>query len=329
MADIIQVIFNTDFFFTTIRVMTPVLYAAMACMVFYKGGVDAIGTEGIMLLCSLAGVLGGYFTGSAFLGVVIAFAAGAFFACLYTFVVLRLGSEAILAGIALNTLASGLTIFGPTREAAQLESSKDFEKGSTQSLNSPVCPSIDIPILKDIPILGDILSGHNILTYVAVLLVIVLFFLIYKTPTGLRIRTVGENPQAARSVGIHVRKYRYLTSIIAGGLAGMGGAFMSMAYVSNFSREMIAGRGYIGMAAEGMGRGTPLGVLLSSIIFGAADSLATRLQMLNVPARLVQALPYAITIIAIAIYSYIRTQRKAKNSSGAGAAAEAAGKKGT
>ncbi|MEQ2443899.1 ABC transporter permease [Pseudoflavonifractor intestinihominis] len=321
MADIIQVIFNTDFFFTTIRVMTPVLYAAMACMVFYKGGVDAIGTEGIMLLCSLAGVLGGYFTGSAFLGVVIAFAAGAFFACLYTFVVLRLGSEAILAGIALNTLASGLTIFVLYYVTG--------EKGSTQSLNSPVCPSIDIPILKDIPILGDILSGHNILTYVAVLLVIVLFFLIYKTPTGLRIRTVGENPQAARSVGIHVRKYRYLTSIIAGGLAGMGGAFMSMAYVSNFSREMIAGRGYIGMAAEGMGRGTPLGVLLSSIIFGAADSLATRLQMLNVPARLVQALPYAITIIAIAIYSYIRTQRKAKNSSGAGAAAEAAGKKGT
>ena len=321
MADIIQVIFNTDFFFTTIRVMTPVLYAAMACMVFYKGGVDAIGTEGIMLLCSLAGVLGGYFTGSAFLGVVIAFAAGAFFACLYTFVVLRLGSEAILAGIALNTLASGLTIFVLYYVTG--------EKGSTQSLNSPVCPSIDIPILKDIPILGDILSGHNILTYVAVLLVIVLFFLIYKTPTGLRIRTVGENPQAARSVGIHVRKYRYLTSIIAGGLAGMGGAFMSMAYVSNFSREMIAGRGYIGMAAEGMGRGTPLGVLLSSIIFGAADSLATRLQMLNVPARLVQALPYAITIIAIAIYSYIRTQRKAKNSSGAGSAAEAAGKKGT
>ena len=321
MADIIQVVFNTDFFFTTIRVMTPVLYAAMACMVFYKGGVDAIGTEGIMLLCSLAGVLGGYFTGSAFLGVVIAFAAGAFFACLYTFVVLRLGSEAILAGIALNTLASGLTIFVLYYVTG--------EKGSTQSLNSPVCPSVDIPLLKDIPILGEILSGHNILTYVAVLLVIVLFFLIYKTPTGLRIRTVGENPQAARSMGIHVRKYRYLTSIIAGGLAGMGGAFMSMAYVSNFSREMIAGRGYIGMAAEGMGRGTPLGVLLSSIIFGAADSLATRLQMLNVPARLVQALPYAITIIAIAIYSYIRTQRKAKNSSGAAAAAEAVAKKGT
>ena len=321
MADIIQVVFNTDFFFTTIRVMTPVLYAAMACMVFYKGGVDAIGTEGIMLLCSLAGVLGGYFTGSAFLGVVIAFAAGAFFACLYTFVVLRLGSEAILAGIALNTLASGLTIFVLYYVTG--------EKGSTQSLNSPVCPSVDIPLLKDIPILGEILSGHNILTYVAVLLVIVLFFLIYKTPTGLRIRTVGENPQAARSVGIHVRKYRYLTSIIAGGLAGMGGAFMSMAYVSNFSREMIAGRGYIGMAAEGMGRGTPLGVLLSSIIFGAADSLATRLHMLNVPARLVQALPYALTIIAIAIYSYIRTQRKAKNSSGAAAAAEAVAKKGT
>ena len=143
MADIIQVIFNTDFFFTTIRVMTPVLYAAMACMVFYKGGVDAIGTEGIMLLCSLAGVLGGYFTGSAFLGVVIAFAAGAFFACLYTFVVLRLGSEAILAGIALNTLASGLTIFVLYYVTG--------EKGSTQSLNSPVCPSIDIPSSRTSP----------------------------------------------------------------------------------------------------------------------------------------------------------------------------------
>ena len=300
----IDVILSTDFFFTTIRVMTPILFAALACMVFTKGGIDSIGTEGIMLSCALAGPLGSYITKSAFGGVIIAMIIGALLSCLFGYVTIYLKSEPVLAGIALNTLASGLTIFVIYYATG--------EKGSTQSLMSPTVANVHIPILKDIPVLGAVFSGHSILTYLGIFIMIVLAFFIYSTPAGLRIRSVGENPEAAKSVGIHVIKYKYMSLIIAGALCGLGGAYMSMSYVSFFSKEMIAGRGFIGMAAESMGRGTPWGVTLSALLFGAADSLAIRLQLLQLPAQLIQTIPYVITIIAIAVYSYTRSKQKKK-----------------
>ena len=180
----INVIFSTDFFFTTIRVMTPILFAALACMIFTKGGIDSIGTEGIMLTCALAAPLGSYITKSAILGVIIAMIIGALLSCLFGYVTISLKSEPVLAGIALNTLASGLTIFVIYYATG--------EKGSTQSLNSPTVANVQIPLLKEIPILGDIFSGHSVLTYLGILITILLAFLIYKTPTGLRIRSVGE-----------------------------------------------------------------------------------------------------------------------------------------
>ncbi|NDO46120.1 ABC transporter permease [Clostridium sp. MD294] len=298
----INVIFSTDFFFTTIRVMTPILFAALACMVFTKGGIDSIGTEGIMLTCALAAPLGSYITKSAILGVIVAMIIGALLSCLFGYVTISLKSEPVLAGIALNTLASGLTIF--------IIYYATGEKGSTQSLNNATVANVQIPFLKEIPIIGDIFSGHSVLTYLAILITILLAFLIYKTPTGLRIRSVGENPEAAKSVGISILKYKYISLILAGALCGLGGAYMSMSYVSFFSKEMVAGRGFIGMAAESMGRGTPWGVMLSALLFGAADSLAIRLQLLQLPAQLIQTIPYVITIVAIAIYSYSRSKQK-------------------
>ena len=286
----INVIFSTDFFFTTIRVMTPILFAALACMVFTKGGIDSIGTEGIMLCCALAGPLGSYVTKSAFAGVVVAMIVGAALSCLFGYVTISLKSEPVLAGIALNTLASGLTIFVIYYATG--------EKGSTQSLMSPTVPNVQIPLLKSIPVLGAIFSGHSVLTYLGLMIMVLLAFFIYRTPAGLRIRSVGENPDAAQSVGISVIKYKYMSLLIAGALCGLGGAYMSMSYVSFFSKEMIAGRGFIGMAAESMGRGTPWGVTLSALLFGAADSLAIRLQLLQLPAQLIQTIPYVITIVA-------------------------------
>ena len=302
MDNMLDVILSTDFFFTAIRVMTPILFAALACMVFTKGGIDSIGTEGIMLMCALAGPLGSYATKGAFGGVVIAMLIGAALACLFGYVTISLKSEPVLAGIALNTLASGLTIFVIYYATG--------EKGSTQSLASPTVPNIEIPLLNEIPLLGQVFSGHSVLTYLGLLIMILLGFFIYKTPAGLRIRSVGENPQAAKSVGISVIKYKYMALIMAGALCGLGGAYMSMSYVSFFSKEMIAGRGFIGMAAESMGRGTPWGVTLSALLFGAADSLAIRLQLLQLPAQLIQTIPYVITIAAIAIYSYSRSKQK-------------------
>lgn len=300
----LMTIFSADFIFTVIRVMTPILFAALSCMVFTKGGIDSIGIEGIMLTCSMAGPVCSYFTQSALGGVIGAVITGILLAFLFGYVTLQLRAVEILAGIALNTMASGLTIFVIYFVAG--------EKGSTQSLFSPVIPNITIPGIDSIPVLGDIISGHNLLTYVAIILTFVLAYLFYSTPLGLRIRSVGENAQAAASVGINVMKYKYITLAIAGTLAGLGGAFMSMGYVSFFSKEMIAGRGFIGMAAEAMGMGNPFGIFLASSLFGIADSLAVRLQLLNFPTQLIQTIPYMITIIAISIYSYKRSKKEKK-----------------
>lgn len=278
--------------------MTPILYASLACLVFYKGGIDAIGTEGIMLICSLAAVLGGYFIGNYVGGLLIAMICGALLACLFVFLTNKMQTNEILTGIALNVFAGGVTVFGLFYLTGQ--------KGSSQNLFSPVAPTINIPLV------GSVLSGHNLLTYIALILVLVIHIFLFKTPTGMRIRAVGENKGAANSVGVNIIKTKYLAAAIAGALAGLGGAFMSMAYVSNFSRDMVAGRGFIGMAAEGMGKGMPIGVLLASLLFGLADSLAVRLQVLNLPSRLVQMIPYVVTIIVISIYSYIDMQRKKK-----------------
>ena len=270
-----SVILSPDFLFTSIRVMTPILFAAMACMVFVKGGIDPIGTEGIMLSCALAGPVGGYFTHSALGGVIFAMAVGVVLAFVFGYFTLILNTNPVLAGI----------------------------KGSTQSLKSPVMPEIRIPLIKDIPVLGAIISGHNVLTYLGLILVIVLTVFFWKTTVGLRIRAVGENESAAKSVGLNVMKYKYIALLIAGCLAGIGGAYMSMGYVSFFSRDMIAGRGWIGMAAESMGLGIPWKIACSVLIFGMADSLAVRLQMLNLPSQLIQTIPYVVTMIAIGIYS--------------------------
>lgn len=284
--------------------MSPILFASLACMMFYKGGVDAIGTEGMMLMSALAGVIGAHYTQSAFWGVVSGMLFGAMIGMLYVYMTNKMRANDILAGIAVNTFASGITVFVLYLLAG--------EKGSSQNLPSPTVPNIEIPLLKEIPFIGKILSGHSLLTYLGLLVVVLTYIFLYKTPIGLRIRAVGKNPGAASSVGINVVKTRYLSAGIAGALAGLGGVFMSMSYISTFTRDMIAGRGFIGMAAEGMGRGTPLGVLLASLLFGAVDSLAIRLQGLNLPARLVQAFPYLMTIIVITLYSYLDMKKKTR-----------------
>ncbi len=301
--NILNVIFSADFFFTVIRMMTPILFAALACMVFTKGGIDAIGTEGIMLSCALAGPVGAYFSGNAFIGALTAMAVGVVLSFIFGYFTIVLDTNPVLAGIALNTLSSGLTVF--------IIYYLTGNKGSTQALNNPVITSVNIPGISSIPVLGAIISGHSVLTYAAFLLALVLAIFFWKMPAGLRIRAVGENENAAQSVGLNTMKYKYIALAMAGCLAGLGGAYMSMSYVSFFSREMIAGRGWIGMAAESMGMGTPWGILISVFIFGAADALAVRLQLLNLPSQLISTIPYVVTIIAIAVFSWRRNRVKA------------------
>lgn len=211
------------------------------------------------------------------------------------FMSLRMSADMTLTGISINRLSDGLTIFIIFLLVG--------DKGTTIKLPSLTFPTLNIPFIQDIPILGSIISGHNLLTYMAFLIVVAVWFLIYKTPLGLQIRAVGESEKAAESVGINVIRIKILAFALTGAICSLGGAYMSMGYLSWFSASMIAGRGFIGMSAMNLSNARPFRTMFISIMFAFVDALAMTLQTLNLPAEPLQMLPYLITIIALIIFA--------------------------
>lgn len=301
-----DMVLKTDFLFAVIRITAPILFAALGAVVAEKAGVCNIGLEGTMMISALFGTLISYWTQSWLIGVLGAVAVGILLGLMMGFFALKLKTDIILSGIAVNMLGSGGTIF--------LLYMFTGMRGNTGALVSPnmLIPTLNIPIIKDIPILGDILSGHAILTYVAFLLVYLIWMLLYKTSLGLNIRAVGENGNAASSVGVSVLKVKYIAIALSGALAGFGGAFMSMYYSQGWNSGMVAGRGFIALAAQAMGHGEPLGTMLSSLLFGLAQALRTKVSgMQGVSSYLVSLIPYVVTVLGLVIYA-AGTMRKAK-----------------
>ena len=302
MDSLFSAIFSADFISSVLRLSTPILFAGLAALITDKAGVINIGLEGIMLSAALAGVVGSAFGGNAFVGLLLALVVGVAIGLLMAYFAIGLKTDIVLTGIALNLMASGGTVF--------LLYVITTDKGMSTSLKSFTMPVIQLPLIKSIPVLGDILSGHNLLTYLAFLFTVLVWILLYRTPLGLRIRVVGENISAAESVGIPVKKVQFTALAISGVLASMGGAYMSMGYMDKFARDMTAGRGFIALAAEALGRATPLGTLIASLFFGMVDALSSNLQILNVPVQFVQMLPYVCTIVGLVIYSAIKGKNK-------------------
>ena len=308
MENILRIICSTEFFYSIFRVTTPILLAALGAMITSRAGVVNIGLEVIMLFSALAGVVTSAWTQSAAVGLLAAILVGVLISALMAYVMLVLRSDITLTGFAVNALGSGCTVF--------LLYVICNDKGISSSLASKVLPKVNLPLIQDIPFVGKVLSGHNIMTYVAFLLIIVIYWLVNKTPLGLRIRAVGENPHAAESVGIKVTRIQLIAMLISGVLAGMAGAYMSMGYVSWFARDMMAGRGFIALAAQQLGQGTVVGSMLASLAFGAADSLANNLQALRLPSEFVQSIPYAVTIVGLVIYSASKKRREQRLAAG-------------
>ena len=296
--NVFKVITSTAFLFSIIRVTTPLLYGSLASLMSELSGVSNIGIEGMMLTCALIGVLSSAFFGAnAGLGLLCAVLVGIALGLLLCFLITKLQTDAIITGIAYNLTASGLTVF--------LLYLAVGEKGISSSLVSGVLPSMEIPLLNKIPFVGAVLSGHNILTYVVILLVILISVFLDKTPLGLHIRGCGESPEALESVGIHVSRIQYIALALSGALAALGGAYMSMGYVSYFVKDMIAGRGFIAIAAASLGANRPLPTMFVCLLFGAAEALAVNptIQNMGVPTELVSTIPYIVTIIVLVIYS--------------------------
>ncbi|MBE5961998.1 MAG: ABC transporter permease [Lachnospiraceae bacterium] len=295
MSNILALLLTPAFGYAILRVTTPILFAALGNVISSKAGVSNIAMEGTMLTASLAGVLASAYSKSALVGLLAALFVGVLFSAFMAYLSLFLGTKVIMAGIALNLFASSFTVYILYMFTGQ--------KGNSAALASKQLPTIHIPVIKDIPVIGEIFSGHNVLVYVALLAIVVIYVMLNKTKLGTHIKAVGENPHAAASVGISVRKIQFVALCLSGLLAGFGGAFMSMGYLSMFTRDMVAGRGWIAIAASAMGRSMVIPTTITSFLFGIFSAIGNVLQLQNMPSELITTLPYVAVFIGIVGYS--------------------------
>ena len=296
-------ILSPDFFSAILRAATPILFATLAAGIAAKSGITNMALEGIMLFSALFGVIFSSLTHSAWLGLLITMAIGGLIGLVLAFFVLNLKTDEILAAIAINLTATGGTVL--------LLVAFSGDRGVSSSVRSVSAPNIVIPLVEKIPFIGEVLSGQNILTWLALLAVLLLHLFLYKTPLGLSIRAVGENKDAAESVGISSRKIKYIALILSVILAAMGGFYLSGGYMNMFTKDMSGGRGFIALAASSMGGNTPVGGFLVSLLFGIAQALANVMQLTaTMPYEIILMVPYLTTLIGLGVYYYSQKRKK-------------------
>jgi ABC-type uncharacterized transport system permease subunit len=275
-----------------LRFATPLIFAGLGGLVSERAGVVNIGLEGMMLMGAFFAAWGAHVTSSWFLGIVIGILAGMALALIHAVWAVSLRADQIVSGTAVNFIALGLTgylytdIFGT--------------EGTPDDL--PQVPEIKLPdFVADLGFIGSAIANQNLLVWVALLSVFVIWVVVFRTARGLRLRAVGENPKASETVGVNVIKMRYAAVLASGGLAALGGAFLSIGFNHSFTQNMTAGRGFIALAAVIFGRWHPKGLLFATLLFGFSSALAQRLPEFSPQAAtLFQALPYVLTLIAVA-----------------------------
>ncbi|HYL98671.1 MAG TPA: ABC transporter permease, partial [Blastocatellia bacterium] len=279
---------------STVRLSTPLIMAAMGGMYSERGGVINIALEGIMLAGAFTAAAATVFTHNPWVGLLAAAFAGLLVSLMHAVASITFRADQVVVGMAINILFLGVP--------ALLSGAFFDSTGSTPQLKREyVLPDWNIPIVNRIPVLNELFSGHKPVVYLALLLVPLSYYVLFKTRFGLRLRAVGENPEAADTAGISVARTRYLGVMISGILAGLGGAYLSIGQNSLFTRNMTAGRGFIALAALIFGKWHPVGVFLACLLFGLADAVSIRMQgVVHVPVQLIQTIPYVLTLIVLA-----------------------------
>lgn len=275
-----------------LRTATPLILAGIGLVFSSRAGLVNIGVEGMMLVGALSAVAGSWWFGSAWLGALFAMLMASIIALIFAYLSVTVKADQIVVGTAINILGLGLTttlartLFGLNTAPPDVAS---FE-------------IIAIPGLSKIPFFGQAFFQQNALVYLAIILVPIASFIMFKTDIGLKVRAVGEHPKACDTVGINVYLVRYVTILISGLFSGLAGAYVSLGLLSFFTENMIAGRGFMVLAAVVFGKYTPRGVLFAGIIFGAAEAIQFRLQAAGttIPFQFLLMLPYALTIFALA-----------------------------
>ena len=304
MADIwLQFLLTID---ATLRVSTPLILCAMAGIFSERSGIIDISLEGKMLLSAFAAASVAALSGSPWLGLGAAILVSMIFSLLHGFACITHHGNQVISGLAINILASGLTVTLGIALFAQ--GGQTPYLSSAQRFSAIPLPFADT--MRQVPIIGtiyaEIISGHNLLVWLALLSVFVTSIVLYRTRFGLRLRATGEKPEAVDTAGISVTRIRYQAVLIAGLLCGIAGAYLSIAHGAGFVREMTAGKGYIALAAMIFGHWRPVPALMACLMFGFLEALAARLQGVDIlflgpiPTDLILVLPYVLTVVLLA-----------------------------
>uniref|UniRef100_A0A7C1JSW1 ABC transporter permease n=1 Tax=Caldilinea aerophila TaxID=133453 RepID=A0A7C1JSW1_9CHLR len=286
----------------TVRMATPLTFTAVGETYGERAGVINIGLEGLMLIGAVVAYAVAFTSGSIWLGVLAAALAAMVFGVLFGIVTITFGANQIVAGAALNLVGLGLSSF----------IYRAFFSNVTDRAIQPL-GSVKIPLLSQIPVLGPVLFEQNLLVYIALLLAPLAALVLNRTMLGLAIRSVGEHPKAAETAGLSVVGLRYGAVAFGALMAGVGGAYLSVAYANQFVENMVAGRGFIALAIVVFGRWSPMGALWASLLFGFTFALQLRLQAANVQIayQFLQILPYVATIVAMILLHGQSAQPKA------------------
>jgi simple sugar transport system permease protein len=278
-------------FAATLRFATPLLFAALGGILSERSGVINVGLEGMMLMGAFFGIFGADVFGSWWLGALVGVAAGGVLALVHAVFSIAFRADQVVSGVAVNLLALGITGYVFIYHYGDQGTPGDVARA----------PDIELPLIQDIPFVGEVIGDMNVLTWLALLLVPLVALYLFRSPGGLRLRSVGEKPRAADTVGIPVLRTRYLAVIASGCLAGLGGVYLSVALVGSFNENMTAGRGFIALAVVIFGSWRPGMALVGACLFGFSSAVAQRLPAFSESlAVLFQALPYLLVLIVVA-----------------------------
>jgi simple sugar transport system permease protein len=283
-------VFNAGLFASTLIYATPLAYAALGGIFSERAGVVNIGLEGMMLTGAFFGIWGTTKSGHWEIGLLSAIVFGGLMALVHAVFSIHLRADQIVTGTAINFLAVGITgylfidLYGANGTPPQID----------------MVPNIHLPGIASLPWLGPVFGSLNLMIWIVFILLVLTHLVLFRTPVGLRIRSVGEHPRAADTVGIPVYRVRYAAVILSGMLAALGGAYLSIGFVGSFGQNMTAGRGFIALAAVIFGKWRPYGAFAACLLFGFSSGLADRLQSVaGTSVNLLSTLPYVLTLIAL------------------------------
>jgi simple sugar transport system permease protein len=276
----------------SLALATPLIFGSLGGVIGERAGVVNVAIEGQLLFGAFSAAIVGSATHSAVVGLLAAIVAGVLVAWVLAVFALRYWVDQVIVGVVLNVLVTGLTNFFYTKIFSPVPTLNHTDR----------FPKLPIPGLSDIPIIGPVLFRQTIIVYIMYIAVFVTWYMLFKTRWGLRVRSVGEHPQAADTVGINVNRTRFWTVSIAGAVAGIGGAFYTLDSVSSFGKEMTNGAGFIALAAVIFGRWHPIRAALAGLLFGFAENLQSTFAAIGspVPSEFLLMLPFVITIVAVA-----------------------------